>query len=580
MKIAMFILALVLCVPGPAGAILTISIDQELALPGTEIWLNRGDEAVLEVTGDASTSVPLEGFFYVEGPGSIRGHTMAYAGTGSEYCDLEELALAAGITSEETLAEYRTSTGRNLSDMSKWVLKDSQNPERPLTGVLMANIMFKCEGEGDVLLTLETDDEWTTYPNYTIIIHQAAVTNTYHVDANTGCDNNSGLSSSEAFATIQKAIDSAYDGETIMVQPGRYLGDVSFSGKNIIVRSIDPNDSAIVEQTVIGGDFGLGEPESIITFSGDEEPGCRLWGFNIKGYIRGNDGVSNNYTHATISQCLLCNSMGNCSNVIGCCDGLIENCIIAGNNMYLCSIFGAAVGSCNGTIRNCTFANNMTDYAVSVGNGGTTKIENCIMYDSYVLILSGGFADISYTNLRGYAFEIDAGAIAKCNINDSDCVFKCDGVALGPGIIFEDPCFVRVGDGSMGIVGDYHLKSQVGRWDCASSRWVIDNITSRCIDAGNPGSPLGGEPCSPLNKRLNMGAYGGTAEAGKTPLSWSRLADLTNDGIVDGEDFACLTKDRYSTRPKKPGDLNRNGAVLMDDLQVLVGEWLKTTMWH
>jgi hypothetical protein len=77
-----------------------------------------------------------------------------------------------------------------------------------------------------------------------------------------------------------------------------------------------------------------------------------------------------------------------------------------------------------------------------------------------------------------------------------------------------------------------------------------------------------------------MGAYGGASEASRTPADWSRLADLTNDGIVDSEDFAYLTKDRYSLGKNKPGDLNRNGTVRMDDVAILVSEWLETTAWH
>ena len=72
-----------------------------------------------------------------------------------------------------------------------------------------------------------------------------------------------------------------------------------------------------------------------------------------------------------------------------------------------------------------------------------------------------------------------------------------------------------------------------------------------------------------------MGAYGGTPEAGKTPIKWTLLADLTNDGIVDAEDFACLSADLYSLKENKPGDLNRNGTVLMDDLEILIDGWLK-----
>ena len=62
------------------------------------------------------------------------------------------------------------------------------------------------------------------------------------------------------------------------------------------------------------------------------------------------------------------------------------------------------------------------------------------------------------------------------------------------------------------IDGDYHLKSQAGRWDPNSQSWVIDNITSPCIDADDPNSPVGDEP-EPNGGVVNMGAYGGTAEA-------------------------------------------------------------------
>lgn len=62
------------------------------------------------------------------------------------------------------------------------------------------------------------------------------------------------------------------------------------------------------------------------------------------------------------------------------------------------------------------------------------------------------------------------------------------------------------------IDGDYHLKSQVGRWDQNSQSWIQDDVTSPCIDAGDPNSPIGHEPF-PNGGIINMGAYGGTEEA-------------------------------------------------------------------
>jgi hypothetical protein len=77
-----------------------------------------------------------------------------------------------------------------------------------------------------------------------------------------------------------------------------------------------------------------------------------------------------------------------------------------------------------------------------------------------------------------------------------------------------------------------------------------------------------------------MGAYGGTAEASKTPFGWSLLADLTNDGIVDAQDYAYQTKDGYPAGMAVPGDLNKNGTVDMEDIAALLGAWLRTTIWR
>jgi hypothetical protein len=66
------------------------------------------------------------------------------------------------------------------------------------------------------------------------------------------------------------------------------------------------------------------------------------------------------------------------------------------------------------------------------------------------------------------------------------------------------------------VEGDYHLKSEHGRWDSASESWVVDDVTSPCIDVGDPNSSVGDEP-EPNGDRINMGAYGGTAEASKSP---------------------------------------------------------------
>jgi hypothetical protein len=77
----------------------------------------------------------------------------------------------------------------------------------------------------------------------------------------------------------------------------------------------------------------------------------------------------------------------------------------------------------------------------------------------------------------------------------------------GTGNITADPQFVNA------VANDYHLKSTAGHF--TPGGWVLDASTSPAIDAGNEASPFVDEP-SPNGSRVNMGAFGNTAEASKS----------------------------------------------------------------
>jgi hypothetical protein len=94
------------------------------------------------------------------------------------------------------------------------------------------------------------------------------------------------------------------------------------------------------------------------------------------------------------------------------------------------------------------------------------------------------------------------------------------------------------------VDGDYHLKSQAGRWDSNSQTWVKDNVTSPCIDAGDPAAPIGDEPF-PNGGIINIGAYGGTAEASKSYFGEAVCetiiaGDINGDCKVDFADFRIM----------------------------------------
>ena len=63
--------------------------------------------------------------------------------------------------------------------------------------------------------------------------------------------------------------------------------------------------------------------------------------------------------------------------------------------------------------------------------------------------------------------------------------------------------------------GDYHLQAQGGRWHDVTQTWVMDDVTSPCIDAGDPIISVGNES-DPHGDRINIGVYGGSSAASRS----------------------------------------------------------------
>ncbi|MHC4316690.1 MAG: right-handed parallel beta-helix repeat-containing protein [Planctomycetota bacterium] len=239
---------------------------------------------------------------------------------------------------------------------------------------------------------------------------------------------------------------------------------------------------------------------------------------------------------------------------------------------FFCGVY-PVVFECNALIKNCTIANNESGLSV-----GTATIENCIIYNNggpQLVVTNGNTVNISYSNVQD-GLE---GVVSDGHVN------------WGPGNIDTDPCFVRLGDWITDeitlIEGDYHLRSEGWRWNTEDRSWTYNYTTSRCVDAGNPGSPLLGElmsvPRDPnnvwgVNLRINMGAFGGTSQASMPPYDWALLADLNNDGTTNFMDFAYQAQDWLTIAPEQPGDLNRDSVLNTIDLRALVEEWLQTTI--
>jgi len=203
----------------------------------------------------------------------------------------------------------------------------------------------------------------------------------------------------------------------------------------------------------------------------------------------------------------------------------------------------------NLTLDNCTLVGNSGPAwgAITCISRGTASVDtlcvsNCILdnHGQEIDNQDGSQIQVAFTNLRG---GIDA-------IND-----PCNVLGWGQDNMDVDPLFVNPGywdpngtpedvnDDFFGA-GDYHLQSQAGRWDANSGAWVQDDVTSPCIDAGDPNSPIMFEPF-PNSGVINMGAYGGTVEASKSylgePVCETIVAgDINGDCKVDFEDLMIL----------------------------------------
>jgi hypothetical protein len=81
------------------------------------------------------------------------------------------------------------------------------------------------------------------------------------------------------YRRIQDAIDSASDGDEIIVYPGVHLETINLGNKNITLRSVNPNDPKVAADTVIHGS-GTG---TVVTFGGSETSKCILSGLTITG---------------------------------------------------------------------------------------------------------------------------------------------------------------------------------------------------------------------------------------------------------------------------------------------------------
>ncbi|MHC4355269.1 MAG: right-handed parallel beta-helix repeat-containing protein, partial [Planctomycetota bacterium] len=204
----------------------------------------------------------------------------------------------------------------------------------------------------------------------------------------------------------------------------------------------------------------------------------------------------------------------------------LANCVFTGNWAETRRrpgdiVGGGAMANKNSrpTLTNCTFSGNSADTrggGMFNSDNSNPVLSNCIVWGNVVQNSSPIDNDTTSSATITYS-DVQGGWPGQGNIN-ADPFFASPGYRIAAN--------ARTGGHDVWIAGDYHLKSHAGRWDPDSGTWVQDDMTSPCIDAGDPNSPVAFEPF-PNGGIINMGAYGGTAEAG---MSFSSLYEKYGGG--------------------------------------------------
>lgn len=267
------------------------------------------------------------------------------------------------------------------------------------------------------------------------------------------------------YGTIQAAIDAAIEGDEIWVQPGSYGETLFFKGKNVVLRSYDPENPDVVAATIINGIST--NQKAMINFAGTETDACRLEGFTIKGAQSYNSAIFGNGTHARIAHNIITENRAiyipgysgtGGPGGINDCDGVIEyNIIYKNSGEFWC----AGLFQCDGIIRQCDIKEMGGSESNGVGMSTCNAlIDNCRIFQ----INGGGISDCNarivncliYNN-NGYGLSNIVGEILNCNIikntniygstiTYSAGIYMCKDAVIANCILWGNKAYISSGD--------------------------------------------------------------------------------------------------------------------------------------
>ena len=253
---------------------------------------------------------------------------------------------------------------------------------------------------------------------------------------------------------------------------------------------------------------------------------------------------------------------------------ILTHCVIARNTRaswgggIMCAFPEASI-----TISNCTICGNSATEGGGIGcfYGGSAKVTNSIIWGNTASKGNEIYLEQAPTEFNITYSSVDGGQAAALVGGGT--------LNWGEGNIDADPRFARLDylddkgtrddSDDVWVDGDYHLKSEEGRWNSNSVCWVMDDVTSSCVDTGGPNSPVAFETF-PNGGIVNMGAYGGTAEASR---SLSGLHAKYGGGTGEPNNpYLIYTPEQMNTIGIHTGDWDKHFRLMADiDLSAFTG---------